>query len=318
MISLSGLAIGVGMLADNSVVGIENIYRLRSLGVPPIKAAMNGAKQVAGALVSSTLTTVCVFLPIVFIQGVTRQLFTDMALTIGYSLLASLFVALTLVPAMGQRMFRNVKEKKHGIFDRFIKYYEKSIRFTLKHRAIALLFAIVLLFGSTFLAFAKGFSFMPNMSSSEISITATMPKENTLEDTVKVADEMNKILNEEFDYFETIGVLIGDTTSLMGMSSGETDPSSITGYGVLKPEYEKQSLEITTELQEKLSSLDGEITVSGAMSMSSMSMLTGEGISIKLFGDDLEKLQSTAKDMAEKMSELSGIEKTETSMKKYI
>ena len=314
MISLSGLAIGVGMLVDNSVVVIENIYRLRSLGVPPIKAAMNGAKQVAGALVSSTLTTVCVFLPIVFIQGVTRQLFTDMALTIGYSLLASLFVALTLVPAMGQRMFRNVKEKKHGIFDRFIKYYEKSIRFTLKHRAIALLFAIVLLFGSTFLAFAKGFSFMPNMSSSEISITATMPKENTLEDTVKVADEMNKILNEEFDYFETIGVLIGNTTSLMGMSSGETDPSSITGYGVLKPEYEKQSLEITTELQEKLSSLDGEITVSGAMSMSSMSMLTGEGISIKLFGDDLEKLQSTAKDMAEKMSELSGIEKTETSI----
>ena len=220
MISLSGLAIGVGMLVDNSVVVIENIYRLRSLGVPPIKAAMNGAKQVAGALVSSTLTTVCVFLPIVFIQGVTRQLFTDMALTIGYSLLASLFVALTLVPAMGQRMFRNVKEKKHGIFDRFIKYYEKSIRFTLKHRAIALLFAIVLLFGSTFLAFARGFSFMPNMSSSEISITATMPKENTLEDTVKVADEMNKILNEEFDYFETIGVLIGDTTSLMGMSSG--------------------------------------------------------------------------------------------------
>ncbi len=314
MISLSGLAIGVGMLVDNSVVVIENIYRLRSLGVPPIKAAMNGAKQVAGALISSTLTTVCVFLPIVFIQGITRQLFTDMALTIGYSLLASLLVALTLVPAMGQRMFRNVKEKKHGIFDRILKYYEKSLRFTLKHRVLSLLFALLLLVGSTVIAFSKGFSFMPNMSSAEISITATMPKENTLEDTVKVADEMNRILNEEYDYFETIGVLIGDTSSLMGMSSGEINPSSITGYGVLKPEYEKQSMEISKELQEKLNTLDGEFTISGSASMSSMSALTGEGVSIKLFGDNLETLQATANDMADKMSEISGIEKAETSI----
>lgn len=314
MISLSGLAIGVGMLVDNSVVVIENIYRLRNLGVPPIKAAMNGAKQVAGALVSSTLTTVCVFLPIVFIQGVTRQLFTDMALTIAYSLLASLFVALTLVPAMGQRMFKNTKEKKHGIFDRFLKYYEKSLRFTLRHRALAMLFAVVLLIGSTLFAFSRGFSFMPNMSSSEITITATMPKENTLEDTTKVADEMNKILLEEYDCFETAGVLVGDTSSLLGMSTGEVDPSSITGYCVLKPEYEKQSMEISKELQEKLNTLDGEFAVSGAASMSSMSMLTGKGISIKLFGDDLEKLQSTAKDISAKMAEIPGIEKTETSI----
>ena len=107
MISLSGLAIGVGMLVDNSVVVIENIYRLRSMGVSPIKAALNGARQVAGAITASTLTTVCVFLPIVFVEGITRQLFVDLALTVTYSLLASLIVALTLVPAMGQRILRN-------------------------------------------------------------------------------------------------------------------------------------------------------------------------------------------------------------------
>ena len=100
MLSLSGLAIGVGMLVDNSVVVIENIYRLRGLGISPIKAAVNGARQVAGAIAASTLTTICVFLPIVFVEGITRQLFVDMSLTIAYSLLASLIVALTLVPAM--------------------------------------------------------------------------------------------------------------------------------------------------------------------------------------------------------------------------
>ncbi|MEE0059406.1 MAG: efflux RND transporter permease subunit, partial [Acutalibacteraceae bacterium] len=117
IISLSGLAVGVGMLVDNSVVVIENVYRLRSLGVSPVKAAVNGARQVAGAITASTITTICVFLPIVFVQGLTRQIFQDLALTIGYSLVASLIVALTLVPAMGKSLFKNTKEHKHKFMD---------------------------------------------------------------------------------------------------------------------------------------------------------------------------------------------------------
>lgn len=187
MISLSGLAIGVGMLVDNSVVVIENIYRLRNLGIPPIKAALNGAKQVAGAIASSTLTTICVFFPIVFIEGLTRQIFMDMALTITYSLLASLIVALTLVPAMGQRMLRKVKPVKHGMFDKMLGGYEKSIRFVLKHRAIALIAAVVLLFGSMFGAVARGFSFMPNMASTELSVTVSLDDSATMDDTIDAA-----------------------------------------------------------------------------------------------------------------------------------
>ncbi len=311
MISLSGLAIGVGMLVDNSVVVIENIYRLRSLGVPPIKAAMNGAKQVAGAITASTLTTICVFFPIVFVQGLTRQLFTDMALTIGYSLLASLIVALTLVPAMGQRMFAKTKEKDHKIFDKFISYYEKSLRFTLKHRAIALIVAVVVLLGSTALSFMKGFSFMPEMSSTEIAITAEMPVNSKFEDTAQVADKMNNILEEKFDCFETVGILIGDTSAMIGLSGGETDPSSISAYCVLKPEEEKNSVEITKKIQKEFSSLPCEVEINGGSSMSSMNALLGEGVSIKLYGDDLEKLQSTAKDMADKMSDIAGIEEAD-------
>lgn len=312
MISLSGLAIGVGMLVDNSVVVIENIYRLRGLGVSPIKAAMNGAKQVAGAITASTLTTICVFLPIVFVEGITRQLFTDMALTIGYSLLASLIVALTLVPAMGQKMFTNTKPKTHKWFDKISNKYEQSLRFTLRHRIPALLIALLLLVGSAALCVLKGFSFMPDMSSNEIAITATMPENNTFEDTAKVADQMTDILDNDFDCFETVGVLVGSTSSMMGgMSSGEADPSSITAYCVLKDSESKNSIDISKQIGEKLQSLDCEVEVSGGSSMGSMSALTGEGVSIKLYGDDLEKLQSTAKDMADKLSDINGIDEVD-------
>ena len=111
LISLSGLALGIGMLVDNSIVVIENIYRLRGLGVPSARAAVMGAKQVAGAIASSTLTTICVFLPIIFVNGLVRELFVDLALTIAYSLVASLLIALTVVPAMSSTMLRNTEPK---------------------------------------------------------------------------------------------------------------------------------------------------------------------------------------------------------------
>ncbi|WP_449073990.1 efflux RND transporter permease subunit [Ruminococcus sp.] len=315
MISLSGLAIGVGMLVDNSVVVIENIYRLRNLGVPPVKAALNGAKQVAGAIASSTLTTICVFFPIVFIEGLTRQIFMDMALTITYSLLASLIVALTLVPAMGQRMLRKVKPVKHGMFDKMLDGYEKSIRFVLKHRAIALIAAVVLLFGSMFGAVARGFSFMPNMASTELSVTVSLDDSATMDDTIDAAQNLLDTLSE-YDEFETVGVMTGSTTSLMGLtgsvSSSDADKGSVMAYAVFKDDKVKNSESISKEIEAELQSIDGDVVVSGSSSSSSMSAMLGDdGVSIKLYGDDLKTLQNTAKDMAEKLAAVDGIDETD-------
>lgn len=315
MISLSGLAIGVGMLVDNSVVVIENIYRLRNLGVPPVKAALNGAKQVAGAIASSTLTTICVFFPIVFIEGLTRQIFMDMALTITYSLLASLIVALTLVPAMGQRMLRKVKPVKHGMFDKMLGGYEKSIRFVLKHRAIALIAAVVLLFGSMFGAVARGFSFMPNMASTELSVTVSLDDSATMDDTIDAAQNLLDTLSE-YDEFETVGVMTGSTTSLMGLtgsvSSSDADKGSVMAYAVFKDDKVKNSESISKEIEAELQSIDGDVVVSGSSSSSSMSAMLGDdGVSIKLYGDDLKTLQDTAKDMAEKLATVDGIDETD-------
>lgn len=315
MISLSGLAIGVGMLVDNSVVVIENIYRLRNLGVPPVKAALNGAKQVAGAIASSTLTTICVFFPIVFIEGLTRQIFMDMALTITYSLLASLIVALTLVPAMGQRMLRKVKPVKHGMFDKMLGGYEKSIRFVLKHRAVALIAAVVLLFGSMFGALARGFSFMPNMASTELSVTVSLDDSATMDDTIDAAQNLLDTLSK-YDDFETVGVMTGSTTSLMGLtgsvSSSDADKGSVMAYAVFKDDKVKNSESISKEIEAELQSIDGDVVVSGSSSSSSMSAMLGDdGVSIKLYGDDLKTLQNTAKDMAEKLAAVDGIDETD-------
>lgn len=315
MISLSGLAIGVGMLVDNSVVVIENIYRLRNLGVPPVKAALNGAKQVAGAIASSTLTTICVFFPIVFIEGLTRQIFMDMALTITYSLLASLIVALTLVPAMGQRMLRKVKPVKHGMFDKMLGGYEKSIRFVLKHRAVALIAAVVLLFGSMFGAVARGFSFMPNMASTELSVTVSLDDSATMDDTIDAAQNLLDTLSK-YDEFETVGVMTGSTTSLMGLtgsvSSSDADKGSVMAYAVFKDDKVKNSESISKEIEAELQSIDGDVVVSGSSSSSSMSAMLGDdGVSIKLYGDDLKTLQNTAKDMSEKLAAVDGIDETD-------
>ena len=313
MISLSGLAIGVGMLVDNSVVVIENIYRLRGLGYSAIQASLNGAKQVAGAIASSTLTTICVFLPIVFVEGITRQLFVDMALTIAYSLLASLIVALTLVPAMGQRMLRKIKPQKNTENSRIIKDYEKSLRFVLRHKVCSILVVVAVLGASIFGALAKGFSFMPNMSSTEVQVSAKLDDNATLEETIDTAEQINKVLNG-YDEFETVGVITGSSTSLMGLSGGSSsDTGSVTAYGVLKNEYTKKSEEICNRLSTDLEKVKGEISVSGGSSTSSMSTLLGNGgIEITLYGDDIETLKKTAEDMAKQLETVEGIDETDS------
>lgn len=313
MISLSGLAIGVGMLVDNSVVVIENIYRLRALGYSPIKAALNGAKQVAGAIASSTLTTICVFLPIVFVEGITRQLFVDMALTIAYSLIASLIVALTLVPAMSQKMLKKMKPQKNIKDSKIIKGYEKSLRFVLRHKVISILVVVALLAASMAGSLAKGFSFMPSMSSTEVQVSIVLDDNATFEETVEVAEQLNDVMNE-YEQFDTVGVMTGGTTSLMGLSVGgsSSEAGSVTAYGVLKDDYTKDSDEICSKLEADLSKIKGEVSVGGG-SMDSMTTLLGDGsIQVILYGDDIDTLKKTAEDMAEKLKTVEGIDETDS------
>ncbi|MFI3206299.1 MAG: efflux RND transporter permease subunit [Clostridia bacterium] len=315
IISLSGLAIGVGMLVDNSVVVIENIHRLRTLGTPPLKAAVQGANQVAGAITASTFTTVCVFLPIVFIEGLTRQLFQDMALTVAYSLLASLIIALTLVPAMASGLLKNQKEKKSILLDKIVLGYGKIAKASLNHPWVVLVLSVVLLFGSTAIALAKGFIFMPSMSGTQITVTATAPEDATFEEKTVLADEIYEAI-KDVEGIETYGVTVesedSTSTSIMSMATGSSD---ITIYAIMADDCTRKDSEISAEILEKCADINAEITATGSMDMSSMlTSMGGEGVTIEVYGDDLDNLIAEANSLAEYLLDVEGVAEVSTGL----
>lgn len=303
IISLSGLALGIGMLVDNSIVVIENIYRLRNEGMSASEAAMEGAREVAGAIAASTLTTVCVFLPIVFTEGITRQLFVDMGLTIAYSLGASLAVALTLVPAMGAGLLKKTKEKKPSrFFEKLMDGYERLIRLALGHRAIVLILAVGLLILSAVLEFAKGTAFMPEMDSTQISMTLTMPEGTPLDETAEQADELERRLLTLEDVTE-VGAMASSGSS-MGLVSGDTATNEVSIYGLLKEDKKLTNQELKEEILKLTEDMEAEIEVS--TSSMDMSALGGSGITIMIKGRDLDRLQEIAKDIAKLVEETEG------------
>ena len=300
MISLSGLAVAVGMLVDNSVVVIENIYRLRAKGANVIQAAVSGAQQVAGAVVASTLTTVCVFLPIVFVEGITKQLFTDLALTMTYSLMASLIVALTLVPAMACGLLRKEKETKHPVMDKVLAAYEKTVAWSLSHKAAVLVASLALLVASGLLSVGKGFIFMPTMDMPSLTVSISMPEDTDMETAVSLADEVLARM-DTLDEIETAGAMMSSGTSLLSGGSGSYD---VTVYVTLKDEKASGAA-----VGKKIEALceDLPCTVSGSSAMMDMSMLTGSGISMNIYADDMQVLQNAAKEAATVLEQVEGV-----------
>ena len=300
VISLSGLALGVGMLVDNSIVVIENIYRLRGEGYSAKEAAIQGAGEVAGAILASTLTTVCVFLPIVFTEGITRQLFVDMGLTIAYSLLASLVVALTVVPAMASGVLSRVTPKEDGrFFGGLIKAYEKVLALALKTKPVVFLLVLVLLVGSAAAAFAKGTAFMPDMDSTQISMTVTLPKDTPLSHTGEVTDEiLYKIA--EIDEVVDIGAMANASSLTMLTGNGNSSTNETAVYISLDENKKRTNEVIADEIENRISDIvereDAEIAIeTSSMDMSAMG---GSGITVQIEGRELDTLQELAKEVA--------------------
>ena len=293
IISLSGLALGVGMLVDNSIVVIENIYRLRSLGVPASKAAIQGAKQVSGAIFASTLTTICVFLPIVFTQGISRELFTDMGLTIAYSLLASLVVALTLVPAMGAAVLKNTKEKSHRWFDAFVEGYQRLLGWALRHKAPVLSGVTALLAISIFLTTQMGTAFIPAMDSPQMSATLTMPRGAAQQDAYAMADTVMERI-AAVDGVETVGAMSGGSgmSSMMGDSSSG---GSITYYILLSDDRTATNADVSAAIEAQVADLD--CTVEVQESTMDMSALGGSGVELVITGRGLDEMNAIADDL---------------------
>ena len=305
IISLSGLALGVGMLVDNSIVVIENIYRLRKEGYSAKKASVEGAKQVAGAILASTLTTVCVFAPIAFTEGITRQLFVDLALTLGYSLLASLVVALTLVPAVCSGLLKKVKDPKPGIIERIQDFYGKVLRVTLKYKAVVLIVTLVLFVLSAFLAVRNGTSFIPTMESNQMTVTLTADKEKSFEDTGKLSDEViDKMM--KIEGIDTVGAMVGGSSMASSLTGGSSSANSVSMYVLLKEDKKQSSEEIKAEILEQTKDIDCELEVN--TSAMDMSALGTQGIAVQIKGKDLDKLKTISEDVMKLLEKVDGLE----------
>ena len=304
VISLSGLALGIGMLVDNSIVVIENIYRLRSEGYSVKEAAMAGAREVTGAIIASTLTTVCVFLPIVFTEGITRQLFVDMGLTIGYSLFASLVIALTVVPAMSSKILVKDRQRREGrIFGGIVKAYEKLLRVSLKVKPLVLLLVVALLAASIFLAFTNGTAFMPDMDSTQLTVSVKLPDDTALAETSEVTDRVvDAILSIED--VQNVGAMANSSTMSMLGGGGSVSATATTVYVVTREDKSMSNEEIAAAILEKTAGLGAEITVdTSSMDMSAMG---GSGISIQVRGREIDTLQRIAGEVASIIESVEG------------
>ncbi len=307
ILSLSGLALGIGMLVDNSIVVIENIYRLRGLGVPAAKAAVQGAKQMAAPIAASTLTTICVFLPIVFTDGIVRQLFVDMALTITYSLLASLLVALSVVPAMSATMLKNVDPKPQRFMTKVYNVYEKVLRYFLKVKIIPIAIAVVLLVLCGYGATKTGLVLLPSMGGEQMSVSMEVNEDLDDEGAFRVADEameqMTAIKGVEYVGMMSGSESSGQDASSMLVNTGSTH--NLVAYLLLDEETARDNSKVADQLEQICEGLDLE-EYSVSKSNMDFSAYMEQGLSVNIFGDDNDQLLAISEDVMGIVGEVKG------------
>lgn len=303
IISMSGLLLGIGMLVDNSIVVIENIYRMRGEGLSVKKAAVEGSSQVAGAIIASTLTTVSVYAPIIFTEGITRQLFVDLALTIAFTLVASLVVALTFVPAMSVATMKRTREIRHPWFDAVKNGYAKFLKGCLRFKPVVFLVAIGLLVGSFFLAMSRGMIFMDmDMETNQLSVSIEAPEGETytFEELKNASAEVIGRISD-IEGIGTIAASIGGSSTMSLMSGGS---DSVSMYLLLDEESGVLLSDVEKEIQERTKEL--EYVVKTDSSSMDFSAYFGQGLSVNIKGNDIATLQKIAADVADILSRTEG------------
>ena len=326
VMTLAGLSLGIGMLVDNSVVVIENIYRLRGRGVPAARAAVQGTKQVGMSIVASTLTSVCVFLPVIFSSSIVRSLMQPMSLCIGYCLMASLIVAMTVVPAASATVLKKSEPKQLKWFEKIQNGYGKSLEWCLKHRALPLVAAIALLVFCGWRVVSMGVELLPTITSNEASITLTTDDSLTKDESYKLAGEVvEAVMNVE--NVEEVGITTD--TSVAGIDIGQLGlPSAITdllnaanSYGTYKLNVmlneSLSSSEIETVRQALVDATSNIENCTASVEISGMQELTSQlasGLSVKIYGTDTETLNQLGEKVVEIVNSTEGFANATTGL----
>ena len=318
VMTLAGLSLGIGMLVDNSIVVIENIYRLRGRGVPAARAAVQGAKQVGMSVVASTLTSVCVFLPVVFSSSIVKSLMQPMSLCIGYCLMASLIVALTVVPAAASTVLKKAEPKQLKWFDKIQDKYAKSLEWCFRHRALPLLAAVVLLAFCGWRVFSMGVELLPTITSNEAIVTLSTTKDLSKEDSYAIAGKAVEAMLE-VDHVEEVGITTD--TRVAGMDIGQLGlPTTITdllnaanSYGTYQVnvmlDESLSSSEIETARQALEDALSGIEDCTAKVEISGMQELTSQlasGLTVKIYGADAETLSQLSEKVVDIVNDTEG------------
>ena len=318
VMTLAGLSLGIGMLVDNSIVVIENVYRLRGRGVPAARAAVQGAKQVGMSVVASTLTSVCVFLPVVFSSSIVKSLMQPMSLCIGYCLMASLIVALTVVPAAASTVLKKAEPKQLKWFDKIQDKYAKSLEWCFRHRALPLLAAVVLLAFCGWRVFSMGVELLPTITSNEAIVTLSTTKDLSKEDSYAIAGKAVEAMLE-VDHVEEVGITTD--TRVAGMDIGQLGlPTAITdllnaanSYGTYQVnvmlDESLSSSEIETARQALEDALSGIEDCTAKVEISGMQELTSQlasGLSVKIYGSDAETLSQLSEKVVDIVNDTEG------------
>ena len=318
VMTLAGLSLGIGMLVDNSIVVIENIYRLRSRGVPAARAAVQGTKQVGMSIVASTLTSVCVFLPVVFSSSLVKSLMQPMSLCIGYCLMASLLVAVTVVPAAASTVLKKAEPKQLKWFDKIQNKYAKSLEWCFQHRALPLVAAVALLVFCGWRVVSMGVELLPTITSNEAIVTLTTTKDLSKEDSYAIAEKaIDAMLN--VDNVEEVGITTD--TRVAGMDVGQLGlPSAITdllnaanSYGTYQVNVmlneSLSSTQIETARQALEDTLSGIEDCTATVEISGMQELTSQlasGLSVKIYGADSDTLTQLSEKVVEIVNDTEG------------
>lgn len=307
MMSLGGITLGVGMIVDNSIVVLENIFTYRADGYDRMDACTKGTGEVIGAVIASTLTTVAVFLPIALSGGMAGMMFKEFCITIVALLLSSLIISITLVPLLCYFLFGGTKQqsiKPQGsgatpITEKPLsRAYRSSLNFLITHRWAGVALTVVICIVSVLSVSQAGMELTPEMDEGEVSVTVSMPNGSTMEDTAAIEDRIAAIAVDTIPELEQIYYSTGSSTSIMSSSSG----ASVTISLVDLDQRDRSSADIAKQLRHDLQDIAGcELTVSTS---STMSMSTDSDISVELTGDDYDQLAETADDLANQISAL--------------
>lgn len=310
VMSLAGLCLGIGMLVDNSVVVMENIYRLRGRGISAPRAAVQGAKQVAGPIIASTITTICVFFPMVYTSGMVSDLLIPFCFTISYALIASLIVALTVVPTMGSVLLKKVKKPKQKIFDAIKSVYAMVLSFCLRFKIVPLVIAVVLLIFSVYELSRTGMVMMDNMESNQIGVSLTLDSKTDRETAYATADKVTEAILK-VKGVDKVGVMDGGATAMAAVGSSGNDNYTNFSFNILTKDDIKttsQFKKIRKEIENNTKDIECEEISVSSSAMGGASSVFGGGMEVDIYGSDQQKLIEISKDVMKMIEDTKGCE----------